>query len=277
MQELDDAAIAKFVEQELTRRKWTLATQPELIGPGESFAERVIRRVNGWQVERRRSRDETLVHDTFIHEYCHLLHQAMSRNGSRVQSIALEEMIAYAWPVALKRCADKEMTERAILRAINSAWVHIADCHEPGGFLAWFVRILQREISQEFRQRDRLAAEISEIDLSVPQQEDDIEISPLEFHALFNRTRSTDETVFAKIERQLSRDSLLDGLRRCLQHAQREFIVRARFFGELNPSEIAAHLSMTAKRVYEETHRALGHMKGNCPDVVKELLLMLAP
>lgn len=273
MNELDDAAIAKFVEQELTRRRWILAAQPDLIPPGESFTARVIRRVNEWQVERRRSRDEGLAHDAFIHEYCHLLHQAVSRNGNRVQQMALQETINFAWPAALKRCANREMAESAILRAVNKIWMHIDRC-QPGSYLAFFGRILQNEINQELRNQRRAGREVMATDL--PAEDDADELGPDALESLA-AGRSQGNDAYAVIDLEESRPSLFTKLRGCLKHAHKEFVIRAVYWGELQVREIAQLLCVTATQVTQWKSRSLAIMRERCPDVVQELLLLLSP
>ncbi len=103
-QEIDEQGIIKIIEQELTRRDWKLAAEPGLFAPTESFVSRVLRRVPLWCAEKGRPLDEEIVRQAIIHEYCHLLHRAVSQSGSRVQTIALQETIDFGWPVAFKRC-----------------------------------------------------------------------------------------------------------------------------------------------------------------------------
>lgn len=274
MTELDEQVIAMFVEKELARRKWTLAAQPDLIPPGDSFAARVSRRVDEWQSTKRRARDEALVRDALVHEYCYLFHRAMGWNGSRAQAIALQETIDYAWPVALRRCADREVAESVILRAVNQAWARIGQCRQPGGYLAWFGRILQNEINQAFRTGERLDREISEAELPPAPEAEDAESGALDS---FEAQGVQGHAAYSWIDLEASRPSLFAKIRRCLQNAHKEFVIQALFWGELQLREIAHVLRLTVVQVTQKKFYALRRMREGCPEVVQELILLMTP
>lgn len=271
--EIDEQGIIKIVEQELTRRGWKLAAEPSLFAPTESFIGRVLRRVPLWCAEKGRPLDEEIVRQATVHEYCHLLHRAVSWNGSRVQTIALQETIDYGWPVALKHCTQREMAESAILRAANKTWQNIDRCN-PGSYLAFFCTTLRREIGQELRGQMRRDREISEVDLSPPDQEDDRDAGALDY---FEAVGWQGSTAFSQIDLKLSRRSFFHKLRRCLQNARREFVIQAQFWGEMSISKIAQTLQLTAQQVTQAKFHALRRIRNDCPEVKQELILLLTP
>lgn len=261
-----------IIEQELARRAWTLADEPALLAEGETFVDRVQARLQAWHVGEQRRLTEELIRAATVHEYCHLLHAAIGRDGSRVQSIALEEAMAYAWPLALRRSRDREQAEAAILRALTQAWLHIDRC-EPGSFLAWFASIVINETRQLGNQRDRLATyEIAEADLPSESDLQGRDLSP----PLNMLCQATEGEEVSRVERILSRPALIEKLKRCLNNPRREFIIIAQFFLELNASEVARYLAVKVSTVYVEKARALQRIRERCNEFIAELRLILS-
>jgi len=269
---LDDVALEQKIQAELARRGWSLAAEPSLFAAGETFLLRVRQRTELWCVEKERPLDDALIHIAITHEYCRLLHAAVSQNSSRVQGVALQETINYAWPAALKRCSDQRTAESAILRAVTNAWLHIAKC-KPGSYLAWFTRILQREIQQEYRTQGRIqGGETTEADLPIEQDNDEIDDDRWES---VREQMTTEADSAHTVEQILSRERLVTLLKKCLSNAKREFIILAEFFAELNPVEIARMLGVKVSQVHLNKFRALKRIK-HCPDVLEELRLQVS-
>ena len=155
-----------IIGRELSRRGWTLADDPSLFGPGQSFTANVLARITEWVTQETRPLDDKLISDAVKNEYSRLLETAIGLDGSRVQNTALSEAMRYAWPHALQRCSGHEQAETAVLRAATQAWLHIDRCY-PGCFLAWFTSIIIHETANLDKQERRLAGrETSETDLS---------------------------------------------------------------------------------------------------------------
>lgn len=273
VEQLDEKTVVRMIERELARRHWKLAAEPSLFAPGDTFTMRVTQRVHFWIEERGFAKNEKCVVDAIVHEYCRLLHHAVSWNGSHAQTAALQETIDCAWPVALKRCADRDVAESAILRAVNQLWQNIDKC-DPGAYLAFFCKILLREIGQELRRRKRQNIETSEADLPRPGDQDDADADPLE---LFKASGWQGHAAFSLIDLEASRPSLFMKIRRCLQNAHREFIIQAHYWGELRLPQIALLLNQKVEQVTQKKFRALEHMRDHCPDVAQELILLLTP
>lgn len=267
----DDEELCHQILRELARRGWKLAFEPALFGPSETSCARVKRRLLEWCNRQRRLPDDALVRQATVHEYCHLLHAAVSRDDGRLQSIALNETIAYGWPLALKHYHERDLAESAILRAVHKTWLTIERC-QPGSYLAYFTSILLREIGQERRKQKPFGEhEATETDLA-NVQDDDAESPLLSF------TDSAAQAAFDQVLNRESMPSFLQVLRDCLKNARQEHIILLHFFAELNPIEIAGQLRMKVNQYYVEKSRALNRIRECCQDdVVRELQLRLAP
>ncbi len=265
-----------IIGRELSRRGWTLADDPAMFGPGQSFTANVLARITEWVTQETRPFDDKLISDAVKNEYSRLLEIAIGRDGSRVQNTALSEAMRYAWPHALQRCSSLEQAETAILRAATQAWLHIDRCY-PGCFLAWFTSIVIHETANLDKQERRLAGrETSAIDLPAdPSHGPDSDSSPLDA-AVRLSGYSVPSADIAAVQRVLARTALIDMLSACLENARREFILIAEFFLELNASEIAHHLAVKVGVIYTEKNRALERIRERCREFITELQLMLS-
>jgi RNA polymerase sigma factor (sigma-70 family) len=253
--------IAEICAQELARHQWSLAAEPSLLPAGGTFAQVVAAHVADQCNREQRPLDEALVRRAVVHIYCHLLHRALSTNGTRVQGMALQETINYGWPVALQRCRDRAFAESAILHAVNKLWLNVEKC-EPGSYLAYFTTILLREIGQQWRTAGRIGnAETTEADLqraeSALNESDDIDGAALEQF-------SDAANPYHEVELAASRTKLFELLRDCLNNARRVHIIIGRYYAELNPLEIAQNLAIKVEQVYVEHHRAIERIKKCC-------------
>jgi RNA polymerase sigma factor (sigma-70 family) len=267
----DDEELCQPILRELARRGWKLAFEPALFGPDDAFCARVKARLLEWCNRQRRLPDDALVRQAMVHEYCHLLHAAVSRDDGRLQSMALNETIVYGWPLALKQYHERDLAESAVLRAVHKTWLTIERC-QPGSYLAYFTSILLREIGQERRKQKPIGEhETTESDMA-DLQKDDAESPLLSF---------TDPAAQAAFDLVLNRESmsaLLQVLRDCLENVRQEHIILLHFFAELNPSEIAGQLRMRVNQYYVEKSRALNRIRECCrEEVARELQLRLAP
>lgn len=271
----DDDALCKQTLRELERRGWLLASEPALFTADDSlddsFCKRVILRLREWCNAQQRSLDEQLVQHAIKHEYCRLLHAAMSIEGSRQQGRAIQETINYGWRLALSRCRDRQDAESAILRAVQKTWLTINRC-KPELYLAYFARILINEINQDWRKRGPIDAhEQPEVARSDIYDEDAA--------ALASEIRDPKgETFIDQVLNQIAMPRLQKVLRDCLKNARQEHIILLHFFAELNPTEVARQLCIKVERYSVEKSRALKKIKECCSEeVAHELRLRLNP
>lgn len=258
------------VAAELARRGWLLAEEPVLFARDDTFVKRVAARLLLWCNEQQRLPDDALLMRAIVHEYCRLLHAAVSTDGSRQQNIALQETMNYGWPIARKHCTDVTMAESAILRAVNQTWLTIHRC-EPGLYLAYFARILLNEIHQARRKDKSLSSHF-------PPAPEPIEGDDEEGAAWASAWR--DLAVEADFEQLLRREampSLQQLLSNCLKNARQEHIILLHFFAALNPSEVAQHLQIKVQQFSVEKNRALTKIRARCLDELqRELSLRLS-
>jgi RNA polymerase sigma factor (sigma-70 family) len=266
--------IAEICAQELARRDWHLAAEPTLLPAGGTFVEAVAAHVADQCSREQRQLDEALVRRAIVHIYCHLLHRALSTNGSRLQSVAIQETINYGWPLALQRCRDNALAESAILHAVNKLWLNVDKC-QPGAYLAFFTKILLREIGQEWRNSERVdRRETSESNLQRSEDASN-ELDDWDSSIFDKFTNAAD--AFRSIDIVESRTTLFDLLRDCLKNPKWVHILLGRFYAELNPTEIAQQLAMRVQQVYVEQHRAIDRIKRCCKEtLLVELQLLLS-
>jgi len=261
----DDVELRRRIEAELARHGWQLASEPVLVGPDDTFGSRVKRRLFDWCNGQRRLPDEVLVRQATVHEYCYLLHAAVGGNDGRLQSRALDETIAYGWPLALKHFQDREMAESTILRAVHKTWLTIERCL-PGSYLAYFAKILLNEINQERRRRkpigDHETTEAELLDCQADESD-----SPL-----LSVADPSAQMAYDQVLKRESLDGLLKVLSDCLKNVRQEHIILLHFFAEFNPSEIAGQLRIKVNQYHVEKSRALSKIRKCClEDVAREL------
>ena len=262
---LDDEALGRRIAGELARRKWRLASEPAFFAPGDSFHARVRRRWETWRVEQRRGPDDKLLEQAIAHEYCHLLHAALSQGNGRLQTIAVDETIAYGWPLALRHYPDRQLAEGAILRAVHKLWLNLHKA-QPGAYLAYFTQILLNEIKQDHRKQKRID-EHEQFDAEPGEPGDD--------DGAACAVELDDPAAKADFERmihRLSAPSLHQLLRDCLKNPRREHIILLHFFLGLNASEVARHLQMAVAQFYVEKSRALATLRECCPEKIRREL-----
>lgn len=268
---LDDEELWRRIARELARRGWRLATEPVLFAAGDSFHARVQQRLTAWQQAQRRGPDDKLVEQAIVHEYCHVLHAALSEGNGRLQNIAVDETIAYGWPLAHKHYADRQLAEAAILRAVHKVWLNIHKV-QPGAYLAYFTAALLNEFNQDHRKQKREDAH-TQFE-SLPDNVDYDDEGAV--HAVEWRDPAAEED-FAELLNQLSAPSLQQLLRDCLKNPRREHIILLHFFVGLNASEIAQHLRIAVARIHTEKFRALKRIKECCAEEMRrELTLRLS-
>lgn len=266
--------IGHICERECARHGWKLANEPALLADGRRFEQRVRSRLNALCAELGRDADESLVCRVIQVEYGCLLHQAMSLSGHRLQNIALEETMAYGWPVALRFAPDRQAAEDALTWALNLLWQNIHRC-KLDKYFPYFIQILRNEIRQGRRKQQRIDKhEVVESDILVGEDAAD-EAGILDRAA--GKSDGQQNDPFAAADLDLTRDPLIDLLRNCLSNERKLHIILNKFFLQLNVSEIAAQLRMTAAQVSVETHRALQRIRRNCLEFLSaELRLRLA-
>jgi RNA polymerase sigma factor (sigma-70 family) len=263
MDALSDVEIVALVERELASRGWALASEPSLFAPGESFAGRVLARVAQWATEKPLPRDADLVRKACVHEYCRLLHAAVSLHGSRVQEIALQETLNRGWPIALRELGDRQRAEDAVLRAVTAMW-RAAGHIDPGAYLAYFGKVLRNEIYQERRKQGRTHAHEEPLDAPGPHDEgsprDDDTPDP----------GALDPALAVEIEE--ARAEFWQALSDCLGNARREYILITNVIFGFNGSEIARQLKTTVAAVHMAKHQAIQHIKQRCAGLLARLL-----
>lgn len=268
---LDDEELWRRIARELARRKWRLAPEPAFFAPGDSFFARVKRRLEAWQQAQRRDADDKLVEQAVVHEYCHLLHAALCQGNGRLQNIAVDETIAYGWPLAYTHCADHQAAEAAILRAVHKVWLKIHKV-QPGSYLAYFTITLINEFKQDHRKQKREDAH-SQFD-PLPDDvdyDDETTTQPVEW------SDPAAQEDFNQMLNRLSAPSLQQLLRDCLKNPRREHIILLHFFFGLNASEIAQQLQVAVARIHTEKFRALEKIKQCCAEEFRrELTLRLS-
>lgn len=268
---LNGAAVQQRIAHELARRKWRLATEPALFATGDTFPARVRRRWESWRQEQRRGPDDKLLKQAIVHEYCHLLHAALSQGDGRLQTAAVDETIAYGWPLALSHYPDRTLAEGAILRAVHKLWLNIHNV-QPGSYLAFFAQVLLNEIKQDHRKQKRID-EHEQFDAQPGEPGDD--------DGAACAVEVDDPAAAADFERMINRvsaPSLHQLLRDCLKNPRREHIILLHFFVGLNASEVARQLQMAVAQFYVEKSRAVATLKVCCPEKMRrELQLRLIP
>ena len=267
----DDTELWQRIARELARRGWRLAAEPAIFAAGDSFHARVQQRLTEWRQAQRRGPDDKLVEQAIVHEYCRLLHAAFSQGDGRLQAIAVDETIAYGWPLALKHYPDRQLAEAAILRAVHKVWLNIHKV-QPGSYLAYFTVTLLNEFKQDHRKQKREDAH-TQFE-SLPDDVDYDDEGPMQ--ATEWRDPAAEED-FAELLNQLSAPSLQQLLRDCLKNPRREHIILLHFFVGLNASEIAQHLRVAVARIHNEKFRALNRIKECCAEEMRrELTLRLS-
>lgn len=268
---LDDEELWRRIARELARRKWRLAAEPVFFAPGDSFFARVKQRLAEWREAQRRGADDKLVEQATVHEYCHLLYAALSQGDGRLQNIAVDETIAYGWPLALKHCADRQLAEAAILRAVHKVWLTIHKV-KPGSYLAYFAQTLINEFNQDHRKQKR-----EDVHIQFESLPDDAGVGDEAASQAVEWRDPAAEDDFAQMLNRLSAPSLQQVLRDCLKNPRREHIILLHFFFGLNASEIAQQLRMAVAHIYNEKHRALEKIKECCAEEIRrELTLRLS-
>jgi RNA polymerase sigma factor (sigma-70 family) len=265
--------IERICERQLKDHDWRLAHEPVLLTDGRSFVQRVRERVSAFCAEEQCSVDEKLVRRLVKTEYGCLLHRAVSLNGQRVQSRALEETKAYGWPKAMDFARDRQMAEDAITWALNLLWQNIHRC-QPEKYFPYFIQILLNAIKQERRKNKSFSDhEIVQSDRRL--QADSLDESD-ESEQGGEHSDSELTNPYKTTELLLAREPLIELLRECLQNERRLHIVFNKIFLQLNASEIADQLRMSVKQVYVETHRALDRIREHCLEILlAELRLRL--
>lgn len=267
---LDDEALWQRIARELARRKWRLASEPAFFAPGDSFLARVKQRLEEWQQAQRRGTDDRLVEQAIVHEYCHLLHTALSQGDGRLQDIAVNETIAYGWPRALAHYNDRQLAEAAILRAVHKVWLNIHKV-QPGSYLAYFTVTLINEFKQDHRKQKREDA-LNQFE-PLP---DDIDYDDEAAAQSVEWRDPSAEQDFEQMLNRLSTPSLQQLLRDCLKNPRHEHIILLHFFFGLNASEIAQQLRMAVAQFYTEKCRALQKIRKCCAEEMRrELTLRL--
>lgn len=268
---LDDEELWRRIARELARRGWRLAAEPALFAAGDSFHARVQQRLTEWRQAQRRGPDDKLVEQAIVHEYCRLLHAALSDGSGRLQNIAVDETLAYGWPLALKHCTDRQLAEAAILRAVHKVWLNIHNV-QPGSYLAYFAITLLNEFRQNHRKQNREDAHTQ-----VESLPDDVDYDDEGAMQAVEWRDPAAEEDFAQLLNRLAAPSLQQLLRDCLKNPRREHIILLHFFVGLNASEIAQHLRIAVARIHTEKFRALDRIKKCCAEEVRrELTLRLS-
>lgn len=266
MAPLDDEELWRRIARELARRKWRLASEPAFFAPGDSFFARVKQRLTEWQQSQRRGADDRLVAQATVHEYCHLLHTALSRGDGRLQNIAVSETVAYGWPLALKHYPDHQLAEAAILRAVHKVWLNIHKV-QPGSYLAYFTATLKNEFKQDHRKQKREDAHSQFEPLP-----DDVDFDDEANSLSIELSDPTAQEDFAQMLNRLAAPSLQQLLRDCLKNPRREHIILLHFFFGLNASEIAQQLRLAVARIHTEKFRALEKIKQCCAEELRREL-----
>lgn len=263
---LDDEELWRRIARELARRGWRLATEPALFAAGDSFHARVQQRLTEWRQAQRRGPDDKLVEQAIVHEYCRLLHAALSEGNGRLQNIAVDETIAYGWPLAHKHYADRQLAEAAILRAVHKVWLNIHKV-QPGSYLAYFTATLLNEFKQDHRKqkRDDAHTQFEPLPDDVDYGDEGV------VHATEWRDPAAEED-FEQMFNWLAAPSLQQLLRDCLKNPRREHIILLHFFFGFNASDIARQLQMAAQQISMEKFRALERIRECCAEEFRQEL-----
>ncbi len=257
--------IGRICARELANRNWKLAAEPVLVADDRSFEQRVRERVVKHSSEEGRMIDEMMVIKAIKTEYGCLLHQAVSLNGHRVQSVALEETNKEGWKIAISKCSgNREEAELALASALLKLWQHIGNVNPPSYF-PYFCKILIREIQQQWRKKNG-DGKIMSLDDFHPGGK--TENNPDEWDTDFADTGAMGASAYERILGDLSLSSLVEVLQKCLQNPRSTYIVISNFVLELNPSEIAAQLMTTVSAIYMVKHQARRRIKANCSDTL---------
>ena len=263
MDALSENEIVALVESELASRGWALAAEPALFAPGESFAGRVLARVAQWSAERGQPRDAALVRAAYTHEYCRLLHAAVSRQGSRVQARALEETFRHGFRMARSKLGDDARADEVTWGAVLKMWRAVARC-DPGSYWAYFTRTLINEIRQEQRRQGRVAEHEEPFDAPDPHDEGSARDDDMPDPGAFDPAKLVETTE--------TRAEFWQALSDCLGNARREYILISNVILGFNASEIARHVKSTVQAVYMAKFQAIEHIKQHCADRLARLL-----
>lgn len=254
--------IGQICAREVARNGWKLTDEPILLADGRTFAQRVAERVASLCAAENRPVDATMVVRAVRTEYGCLSHHAVSLNGHRVQSIALEETFAEGWKVASKRCSSED-AENALSDALLKLWQHIGTIR-PESYYPWFYVTLRREIQQIWRRRKGGGGgDVSFGELHSGSKGDD---NPEEWDEHLADPGATGERAYEAVLADVALSSLVDVVRKCLKNPRSTYVVISNFVLELNPSEIAAQLKVTVAAIYMIKHQARRRIRENCAE-----------
>lgn len=268
MDALSDGEIVALAEREMANRGWVLAGEPSLFAPGDSFARRVLARAAQWAAQRDRPRDAALAREVYMHEYCLLLHAAVGRHGSHAQQRALEETYRYGYSLAFRRLGDQARADAVTWSAVMKMWRAVAGTgrmNDPGSYLAYFTTVLRNEVWQELRRTGRVGEHEEPLDAADerdgadgPRDEDTADPG------------APDPALAVQIDD--ARAEFWQALSDCLQNPRREYVLFANVILGFNGLEIARQIKASAQVVYNETHRAIEHVRQHCAEALARLL-----
>ena len=122
------------------------------------FAQRVVERLNLWQAEDQRiGQTDVLVERAVVHEYCRLLHGAISMEGTTAQTEALAEISDYITPIIRRLLEDDASAMACVNDVLTTIWTKHHEVGDPGNFLAWAAAIAGHSARNERDNREMAA------------------------------------------------------------------------------------------------------------------------
>ncbi len=257
-------------------RDWRLLTHPELGADPAAFAQRVSDRLGCWQAtEGHAEITDRLVEQAVRYEYCRLLHQSVSMDGTAVQERALTEVWNYVTPVIRKYLGADDRALDCANQVLLTIWQKHDQVRDPGTFLSWAAMIAVRaalkalapavkskSVSREEVFSDRRAADDVEDALEVIEEL--VEQSVLEKEQPMIGSGEIDPAheVVTKIDQaeQMARFEAL--IRHCLRRMRvgSEVFIRL-VLREETVLEVAARLGLSAANVHLMKFRARDRLR----------------
>ena len=226
---------------DLASRGWRLLDFDSVGVTWDEFGQRVCRRVAELLTQGSRLAEDELVERAVVNQYCIVLHDALKTDDTSVLTQAYGEIWAWLRPIAECKIGPEladDLAQQALLRIWRAFNHNPQPLTDPGAFLLWSIRVLEREIGQWYRRR---ANQVENAANPIVEDEDDAR-----FAAEFPTPVYSD---FWGI------------VRRCLSRADDFGIILAVFRGDASMKDLASQIGRTPNWVYLKKFNALKRLR----------------
>ncbi|MBK7202348.1 sigma-70 family RNA polymerase sigma factor [Candidatus Amarolinea dominans] len=231
------------VRRILASRGWRLLDFDAVGITWDEFVRRVCHRVAELLAQGSSLPEDKLIERAVINQYCIVLHDALKTDDTLVMTQAYREIWAWLRPIAERKIGPEladDLTQQALFNIWHAFRSKPQPLTDPGAFLLWSIRVLEREIGQWYRRRVN-QAENTVNPIIEDEDEDDVRFAA-EFPAL------TYSDFWAIV-------------RRCLSRPDEFAIILAVFRDDASIKDLADRIGRTPNWVSLKKFKALERLR----------------